>query len=94
MQTGRGVIEKIDELEGKGFKKKVMGTEVRPGGSIRILLNGKLIDALKRFDTEVKNGDEMAFFPFNCRGLTVFSYTEYNRLDYQESNFEIFYSEL
>ena len=66
--TIREVIEKIDELEGKGFKEKVMGTEARPGGSIRIVLNGKLIDVLKRFDTEVKTGDEVAFFPLIAGG--------------------------
>jgi MoaD family protein len=66
--TIRDVIEKIDNHAGNGFKEKAMGTEARPGGSIRIVLNGKMIDALKRFDTEVKTGDEVAFFPLIAGG--------------------------
>jgi molybdopterin synthase sulfur carrier subunit len=61
--TIREVIEKIDELEHKGFKEKIMGTEDRPGSSIRVVLNGRQIDFLQRFDTRVKNGDEISFFP-------------------------------
>jgi MoaD family protein len=66
--TIRDVIDKIDELEDNGFKEKVMGTDDRPRGSIRIVLNGKMIDTLKRFDTEVKNGDDVAFFPLIAGG--------------------------
>ncbi len=66
--TIREVIEKLDTLEGKGFKEKIIGTEARPGGSIRIVLNGKMIDTLKHFDTEVKTGDEVAFFPLIAGG--------------------------
>ena len=66
--TIREVIEKIDELEGKGFKKKVMGTKERPRASIRIVLNGKQIDFLQRFDTKVKDGDRVSFFPLIAAG--------------------------
>ncbi|MFX1485701.1 MAG: MoaD/ThiS family protein [Promethearchaeota archaeon] len=63
VQTIRDVIDKIDELEGKHFKEKIMGTKDRPRRSIRIVLNGKQIDFLERFDTVVNEGDNVSFFP-------------------------------
>ena len=47
--TIREVISKIDELEGKGFKKKALGTEARPIGSIRIVLNGKMVNGFHKY---------------------------------------------
>ena len=66
--TIRDVIKEIDGMVGKGFKEKALGSEARPGGSIRIVLNGKMIDAINRFDTEVKTGDEVSFFPLIAGG--------------------------
>ncbi len=68
VQTIRDVIDKIDELEGKDFKEKIIGTKDRPRRSIRIVLNGKQIDFLERFDTVVNDGDNVSFFPLIAAG--------------------------
>lgn len=68
VQKIRNVIDKIDELEGKDFKEKIMGTKDQPRRSIRIVLNGKQIDFLERFETVVNDGDNVSFFPLIAAG--------------------------
>ena len=68
VQTIRNVIDKVDELEGNDFKEKIMGTKNQPRRSIRIVLNGKQIDFLERFETVVNDGDNVSFFPLIAAG--------------------------
>jgi molybdopterin converting factor small subunit len=60
--TVADVVTEISRLEGKDLKGMVMEEQGRPRGSVRIVLNDRLLlkDAL---ETEVRDGDRILVFP-------------------------------
>ncbi|MHA1239054.1 MAG: MoaD/ThiS family protein [Candidatus Odinarchaeia archaeon] len=61
--TVRDLIEIITEKTGKDLKSKTLGEKRVALGAVRILINGRDINSLNRFDTELKDSDEVAMFP-------------------------------
>ncbi|MHA1754748.1 MAG: MoaD family protein [Candidatus Odinarchaeia archaeon] len=57
------VLEKITSLTGKNLKAKIMNEKGESTGRVRIVLNGKDIVSLSKFETKVSDGDEISMFP-------------------------------
>ncbi|MHA1410126.1 MAG: MoaD/ThiS family protein, partial [Candidatus Odinarchaeia archaeon] len=61
--TVRDVIEKITEVTVKDLKGKVMDEKGKSTGRVRIILNGRDIVSLQKFETPIKDSDEISMFP-------------------------------
>jgi molybdopterin converting factor small subunit len=61
--TIRDIIEEITKITGKDLKGKVMNEMGESTGRVRIIVNGKDIVSLQRFNTPILEKDEISMFP-------------------------------
>ncbi|WEU39828.1 MAG: MoaD family protein [Candidatus Odinarchaeum yellowstonii] len=61
--TIKDIIERITRETGKDLKGKIMDERGQSTGRVRIVLNGRDIVSLSRFDTKVADGDNISMFP-------------------------------
>lgn len=61
--TVKDLIEIITEKTGKDLKSKTLEKQRVSLGAVRILVNGRDINTLKKFDTEIKDTDQIDMFP-------------------------------
>ena len=67
--TVRKAIEKLTEAFSSEFKRALVDPELEdPQPNALILVNGKEISVLKRLETEVEDGDEIALVPVSHGG--------------------------
>ncbi len=61
--TIKDIIEYITQKTGKDLKGKIMDERGESTGRVRIVLNGRDIVSLSRFETKVADGDNISMFP-------------------------------
>jgi len=61
--TVRDIVEKITQTSGKDLKGKVMDETGQSTGRVRIIINGRDIVSLSKFDTKISDGDDISMFP-------------------------------
>ena len=57
------VIRKVTDTTGKDLKGKVMNEKGESTGRVRIIIKGRDIVSLERFQTKVSENDEVSMFP-------------------------------
>lgn len=61
--TIKDIIDYITQKTGKDLKSKIMDEKGQSTGRVRIVLNGRDIVSLSRFETKIADGDNISMFP-------------------------------
>jgi molybdopterin synthase sulfur carrier subunit len=64
----KDILREIARSENKDLSTVLVEAQGRSRGTVRIVLNGKVVHSLDGLETTIKDGDEIAIFPLLAGG--------------------------